>query len=61
MTDWISLRPRKKCDNAQCDRTVNDGVMYCCGGCDAEAQSPTRYWPSHSTRCDERARERGEP
>lgn len=56
----FDFRPRKKCDNAQCDRTVNVGVSFCCNGCQWEAESPTRYWPSHTERCNHRARDRGE-
>ncbi len=52
---------RAKCSNAQCDRTVsNAAIQYCCNGCAMEAESPIRYWPEHSERCNEPARARGE-
>jgi hypothetical protein len=54
------IHPRKKCVNAQCDRTVSAGATYCCHGRETEASAPARYWPSHTPKCNERTRGRGE-
>lgn len=55
-------RPLKTCDNPLCDRRTKQGIMYCCGSCDAAHRGQYEIHESgplaHSPSCNDRHEQR---